>query len=196
MRQSFEKTDFVQHHWYTLWLFPRQKIIHTVGVAFRAEWVDQGGHPYTGLFDGGSDAATTGIVRLSLGLENDPFKVETDGFFGTYVPGAAFKFLRGGIHSANIHAVDGITPYTETNFFMKAFNTHMKEVTDLKLLTAKFAEASKYILQVGLKDVASYKTNGGKVSKPKYPFRLSFVPADGLSTPSHEPSLFSPVPNF
>lgn len=72
----------------------------------------------------------------------------------------------------------------------------MKEVTDLKLLTAKFAEASKYILQVGLKDVASYKTNGGKVSKPKYPFRLSFVPADGLSTPSHEPSLFSPVPNF
>lgn len=42
--QFDDATDFVQHSWTSLWMFPRIKQIHTRGVVQRIEWVDVGGH--------------------------------------------------------------------------------------------------------------------------------------------------------
>ena len=39
---------------------------------------------------------------------------------------------------------------------------------------SKFAQASKYILQVGLKNHASYDQGGQKVNIEKFPFRIVF----------------------
>ena len=46
----------------------RQKYIHSVGTVGKVEWVDMGGHPYTGIFQG----ASQGIARLSLAQEPSP----------------------------------------------------------------------------------------------------------------------------
>ena len=37
----FERTDFVQYSWWSLWLFPRWKSLHTVGTVQRVEWVPE-----------------------------------------------------------------------------------------------------------------------------------------------------------
>ena len=42
----------------------RPKINHSQGTVAKVSWEDLGGHPYTGLYDGGSDL---GLMRLSEG---------------------------------------------------------------------------------------------------------------------------------
>merc|ERR1719341_2956875 len=46
----------------------RYKYIHTVGAVGQVQWVDRGGHSYSGLFSG----ATNGVVRFSLAKEPSP----------------------------------------------------------------------------------------------------------------------------
>jgi hypothetical protein len=57
-------------------------------------------------------------------------------------------------------------------------------------LGLKFAQASRFVLQVGLKNFASYGTDGVEVANPAYPFRLVFVPK--VSTPAEIPGFFDP----
>lgn len=82
--------------------------------------------------------------------------------------------------SANIHAMDGLDGYENANFFKRSFSTHMKESQSnfAKFVGSKFAKASRggYILQVGLRNFATYDVNGDKSESPKYPFRLVFQP--------------------
>lgn len=49
---SFERTDFLQKTWWSLWLLPRWRSIHTVGVVQQVRWVPEAGQPYTGIFAG------------------------------------------------------------------------------------------------------------------------------------------------
>jgi len=49
---TFERTDFMQYTWSSLWLFPRWKSIHTVGTVQKIRWVPEEGQPYTGIFEG------------------------------------------------------------------------------------------------------------------------------------------------
>ena len=77
----------------------RGKYIHTVGVVGQVEWVNKGGHSYTGIFQG----ADKGFVRASLALKPDPKVKDT-------TPGIGLKFVRDGIDSANLvamYSVDG-----------------------------------------------------------------------------------------
>merc|ERR1712088_1082702 len=57
----------------------RQKYIHTVGTVGKVEWVDMGGHPYTGIFQG----ASQGIARLSVGQESWNF---FENIFTAHIP--------------------------------------------------------------------------------------------------------------
>ena len=72
----------------------RGKYIHTVGVVGQVEWVNLGGHPYTGIFQG----ATTGFVRASLAVKPSKKVKET-------APGMGLKFVRDGVDSANLVAM-------------------------------------------------------------------------------------------
>merc|ERR1712130_1091692 len=77
----------------------RQKYIHTVGTVGKVEWVDLGGHPYTGIFQG----ASHGIARLSL-------------------------FLRDGVDSANLVAMFDVAGQESWNLFENIFTTHIPQV--------------------------------------------------------------------
>lgn len=92
---TFERTDFMQYTWWSLWLFPRWKAIHTVGAVQQIRWVPESGQPYTGIFKG----ASHGLVRYSTGSEPNLWDK------GSLLPGMALKFFRSGVHSASMHAI-------------------------------------------------------------------------------------------
>lgn len=134
----------------SVWPFStRTKYIHSVGVHGKVKFVSTGDHPYTGVFEG----ADYGIVRLSSAA-----KPTTDGS-QPLAPGMGLKFLRDGVSSANLvamYSVEG-TP-NDWNFFSKDFFNHITAAKSaaLKVLSAKFATATKYITEVGLSDMAGH----------------------------------------
>jgi len=81
------------------WTGCRNKTIHSVGNVAKIEWVNYGGHNYTGIFRG----ADTGYVRMSSAA---PVDTKTPNM----KPGMGVKFLRDGADSANfvaMYSVDG-----------------------------------------------------------------------------------------
>merc|ERR1719219_1598719 len=84
----------------------RYKYIHTVGAVGQVQWVDRGGHSYSGLFSG----ATKGVVRFSLAKEPSPPSLNT-------APGMGLKFLRDGVDSANLVAMYSVNGQDSWNFF-------------------------------------------------------------------------------
>ena len=119
----------------------RQKYIHTVGAVGKVEWVDMGGHPYTGIFQG----ASQGIARLSLAQEPSPDALNT-------APGMGLKFLRDGVDSANLVAMFDVAGQESWNFFENIFTAHIPEVSGpLVFLGAKFYTATNNIRQVRLR---------------------------------------------
>ena len=147
----------------------RQKYIHTVGTVGKVEWVDLGGHPYTGIFQG----ASHGIARLSLAQEPSPPAPGT-------APGMGLKFLRDGVDSANLVAMFDVAGQESWNFFENIFTTHIPEVSGpLVFLGAKFYTATNNIRQVRLRrqqliaggceqlgDVRRGRGRGGEPSLP------------------------------
>ena len=75
----------------------RNKTIHSKGNVGKVQWVDVGGHPYTGIFKGGD----TGYVRMSSAA---PVDTKTPNL----KPGMGVKFLRDGADSANFVAMFGV----------------------------------------------------------------------------------------
>ena len=70
----------------------RPKPFHSVGSVSKIKWIDQGGHPYTGLFKGGD----AGLARFSTGGPTWETGMK---------PGFAVKLLRDGIDSGNFVAM-------------------------------------------------------------------------------------------
>ena len=75
----------------------RRKGVHSQGNVGKAEWIDLGGHPYTGMFKG----ADTGFVRLS---PVTPVNEDVTSPAPKMNPSIAVKFLRDGIDSGNVSA--------------------------------------------------------------------------------------------
>jgi len=149
----------------------RQKYIHTVGAVGRVEWVDLGGHPFTGIFQG----ASQGITRLSLAQEPSPPALNT-------APGMGLKFVRDGMDSANMVAMYDVAGQESWNFFKNVFTAHIPEVTGpLVFLGAKFYTATNNIRQVGVSNWATYGEDGLQVAAPVFPYRLRFQPTGELS---------------
>lgn len=79
-------------------LLTRNKYIHSVGNVAKVSFVptsnDEG---YTGIFEG----AEHGYIRMSCAAEPNTDKPAS----GNFIPGMGLKFLRDGIHSANLVAM-------------------------------------------------------------------------------------------
>jgi len=143
-------------------VFPvkRTKYIHTVGVTGGIRFDSTGDHPYSGLFKG----AEHGVIRLSSA--KDPS--------AGVAPGMGIKFFRDGRPSANfvaMYSLDG-QPCSDKNFFEHDWNNHISNTDNfgLKLIAAKFWQASYCPLMVGLSDLAS----GADGSEGTFPFKLNF----------------------
>jgi len=143
----------------------RTKFIHRVGSVGQVEWRNRGGHPYTGIFQG----STRGIVRLSLALKPEETKT---------VPGMGLKFLRDGIDSANLVAMQTVVGQNSWNFFKHDFTTIIPRVKSLKIFPVmlKFSTASQYIWSVSVSDFGRYGESGFQIIDPRFPFMLRFQP--------------------
>lgn len=150
-------------------LFPikEKKTIHGVGVIGGIKFESAGGHPYEGLFKG----AEHGMVRFSSAK-----KPGSDGV----TPGMGLKFLRDGRRSANfvsMYSLDG-QPCSDTDFFQHDWSNHipMTDNFGLKIIAAKFWQASYCPLMVGLSDMAS-DADGVAPQPGTFPFELKFKPS-------------------
>ena len=93
----------------------RPKINHSQGVVCKVEWVDQGGHNYTGLYNGGS---STALMRMS---ESNFIFPEAGGL----APSLAIKFLIDGDRSRNLLANVGFESTSSWNFFSANFRARV-----------------------------------------------------------------------
>ena len=127
----------------------RTKFIHSVGVVSKCKFVSTGDHPFTGIFEG----ADYGFCRLSCAT--DPV---TD---KKLAPGLSLKFLRKGVPSSDLVAVnyDSIyLPDGDWNFFSKDISNHIAspDGTARKLVADKFAIFTDYTNEVGLSGYSDY----------------------------------------
>jgi hypothetical protein len=144
----------------------RTKYIHSVGVVGGVRFVSSGNHPYKGLFEG----AEHGLVRFSSAKEPG-----SEGF----TAGMGIKFLRDGRPSANfvaMYTLDG-QPCEEANFFQHEWSNHipMTDNFGLKIIAAKFWQASYCPLKVGISDLASPAYQQA-AQAGTFPFQLIFAP--------------------
>jgi hypothetical protein len=167
--QSFDAGSDVFPHDRTKW-------IHSVGVVGGIRFVSSGNHPYKGLFEG----AEHGLVRFSSAKEPGD---------GGFTPGMGIKFLRDGRPSANfvaMYTLDGQT-CDENNFFQHEWSNHIP-LTDnfgLKIIAAKFWQASYCPLMVGISDLASadYKQ---PAPAGTFPWQLIFAPKASSGCDCHD----------
>lgn len=152
---------------------PRKKYIHSIGVVAPISFKSVGEHKYTGLFKG----AEYGFMRFS--------SAKCPSASGGITPGAGIKLLRDGKPSANfvaMYSLDGQPCENGTsNFFAHTWKNHISHTDNfgLKLIAAKFWQASNCPLMVGLSDVAA--TSDG--SQAVFPFELALKPAMSLAFP-------------
>jgi len=149
----------------------RRKYIHSVGSVGKVEFVSNGEHPYTGIFQG----ASHGIIRISLAKEPSASSLNT-------APGMGLKFLRDGLESASMVAMYSVDGQESWNVFANDWTNHIAPATGaLVALGAKFATATPYIQQVGLSDFARAGEDGAAVEAVNYPYKLVFRPTGELS---------------
>lgn len=74
----------------------RDKYIHSVGVVSKCKFVSNGDHQYTGMYEG----ADFGFCRLSSAVKPTASL--------PIAPGISVKFMRSGVPSANVVALNSI----------------------------------------------------------------------------------------
>lgn len=154
----------------------RPKINHAVGVVAQVSWEDVGGHPYTGIYNGGS---TYGIIRMS---EGNFLLDEAPGL----TPSLAIKIFRDGMESVNQLANVSFEPTDSFNFFANNFHSHVELFTDqcaVDTIQRKFLEVNSKIQVTGLAEFARFKASGLPVGDEQmvYPFRLHYEPNPELA---------------
>ena len=159
----------------------RKKLIHTVGVIAQGELVVDPSNAYSGVFEGVGNV----LIRLSVAKNPDFTKTTAAEAQDNFTPGMSLKFLRDGLPSANLLAMFGVNGFPSWNFFFKDFSNHIPgaEGLALKALACKFAQATKYVQTIGLKDLASWNEKGeDRRGSMNFPFRLIFRPTDQVKT--------------
>jgi len=171
---DFEGDDFPKQG--PLSLLTRKKLIHSVGVIVRIEYVALSNN-YTGVFQGCKNA----FLRFSSATE-----VETSGTPETAMaPGIGLKFLRDGVPSANTFAMYSLVGQPSYNFFAHDFTSHVPELpkdgpTPIQLLRQKFLTASEFAPFAGLWKLAQYDEKGRAANKIAFPYRLHLHPTADL----------------
>jgi len=160
-----------------LGLEERPKVIHTVGVIAKAQWISTGNHTYTGIFKG-SNAC---FLRASHAKKPIPSPANT-------VPGISMKFLRDNVPSANLFAMYSLEGQTSFNFFEHDLTNHVPDLNEdaidfaLKQLKKAFMKASKWPTMLGLNQMATFDEDGNAENSPNFPFRLVFHPTKEAHT--------------
>jgi hypothetical protein len=151
----------------------RTKYIHSVGTVGKIKYVSEDNDDdYTGIFKG----AEHGLIRLSSAAQPSASQ--------PLAPGFGLKFLRDGVDSANLVAMYSVEGQPNNwNFFGNDFTNHVSDATStkLKLLSAKFASATNYVTEVGLRDWANFEQSGQQAQQRKYPFQLKFTPHEQVN---------------
>jgi len=145
----------------------RRKFSHAVGSVGKVKFIARPNN-YTGIFQG----AKYGIIRISLTNEPAP------GYFGPSF-GFGLKFLRDGVDSASVVVRYNNVTQKSWNLFSENLSNHYIGQGELTVSLAKFnAQASPYIAQVGLSDMARYGENGKYIpdNRVNYPYKLVFKP--------------------
>jgi len=161
---DFEGDDFPKQN---LQLTYRKKLIHSVGVIVRVEYVPLD-FSYSGVFQGCRNA----FLRFSSATA-----VETSGGESAMAPGIGLKFLRDGVPSANTFAMYSLVGQPSYNFFAHDLSNHVPELIKdapmpVQLLRQRFLTASEYAVYAGLWKLAQYDERGRPASEIKFPFRL------------------------
>jgi len=146
-------------------IFGRSKVIHSVGGVAKFTYIPLK-NKYTGVFKG----CTTGLMRLSTPTAYDSTPL-------SMVASAAFKFLRDGIPSGNVFAINSLEGRDTFNFFKHdIYSNPIFPSVNIsyggQLIISKFLEASDWLM-VGVSDLATYDQQG-KREKPIFPFNLVF----------------------
>jgi len=155
-------------------VFPRKKLIHSVGCVGMAQLVTSENFSYTGLFSGADNV----LMRFSTARAYDQT-------IQSFTPGISFKFLRSGVASANFMTMYSLEGQPSFNFFKHDLTNHVPDLSlngseALKILKYKFLTESDWPSMLGLSDFASFDQNGNEVSTPSFPFRLVFQPLSDL----------------
>mmetsp|Transcript_30912 Transcript_30912/g.46932 ORF Transcript_30912/g.46932 Transcript_30912/m.46932 type:complete len:351 (-) Transcript_30912:98-1150(-) len=141
------------------------KPFHSVGAVATVKFdTSDNNSTFTGIFAEGSHH---GVIRLSLALGIANSK---------YVPGLALKFLRNGMYSANVMAMESIDGQESGNFFERDFSNHITEAKlfTRKILERKFARTYAPPGMVGLSDIASFTEQGSPVCQDEEPCDIVF----------------------
>lgn len=158
----------------------RKKLIHSSGSVIRIAWKATNTHPYTGLFESGTDNA---LLRVSLAKPAEEKNI---------VPGIAIKLFADGQESVNIFAMNSLDGQESQNVFEKPFTNALRAPQSSfmnNLLQHSFSQALKNIgsqgspLVLTTEHIAAITANGTVIDKMKVkaPLQLIFVPSDELS---------------
>ena len=152
----------------------RKKALHPNGTVAKASWVDLGGHPYTGVFKG----ADSVIVRSSLGIP--PGRKETS----AGAVGFAAKFLRDGVESGNILAIElnDTLDYFEKGFSSQTYTPELDAFG--RYIYRRFENVNAFANSLGLSNMATYDQDGNLEEEVVMPFQVRFEAADGVTFPA------------
>jgi hypothetical protein len=160
----------------------RVKAIHSQGVICQFKFEVSAASTYTGL--------------LGPGVQHGFMRMGSAKVFGTSpkdtpTAGMGFKFSRTGVHSGDFVAMYGTSAGLSFNFFQRNISNHIPVSPELplKLVAKKFEQASQCPTQVGLSDLAKYSQDGTKHERPKFPFKLFFVPSQEAQQPAGSMSM-------
>jgi hypothetical protein len=164
----------------------RLKVIHTVGIIAKAEFVPISGHPYTGMLKSGN---TNVLLRLSTAKAYDTSDTTPQGAFENFVPGLSLKFLVDGKPSTNQVAMYSTSGQPSWNFFKNdltpQFDIQYANMTFAEnLVAAKFSSKTNYISTLGMKELCGIMANGTVIDDDKIniPFKLIFRPSDEVKS--------------
>ena len=146
-----------------------QKVMHAQGVVGLVRWEDLGGHPYTGMFDGGVDSA---LIRLS---ESNFAMSEASGL----TPSLAMKFQRDGIESVNLFGAVSFEASDSWNFFENDFSNRIgvfENLINKESIEKKFGERTKFIGSTGLGEFSRMQQCATEIEDYVTPYSLRYVP--------------------
>eukprot|EP01059_Diplonema_ambulator_P033268 TRINITY_DN6886_c3_g1_i1.p1 TRINITY_DN6886_c3_g1~~TRINITY_DN6886_c3_g1_i1.p1 ORF type:complete len:358 (+),score=58.03 TRINITY_DN6886_c3_g1_i1:47-1075(+) len=151
----------------------QRKSIHPVGCVASGVFESFNNHPYSGVF---TSEANPIIIRLSHAGQPKG---------NISIPGMAVKFLRDGLPSVNVFALNSFEGIEGGNFFSVDLSNHLphpKAVAN-KIASLKFGAFSPHSTMVGISEFAEATQDGTPVEgEPNFPFQLRFVPNPNLAT--------------
>ncbi|HQV79615.1 MAG TPA: peroxidase family protein [Agitococcus sp.] len=146
------------------------KPIHPYGAMAKVKFVPVANNGYTGLFQG-SDA---GLLRLSV-TEN-PAE-------GAFQPGLAWKALVDGKPSENVSALYTLAGQgANHNFFANELSSYVSTDINSAASTILFSLVTAKPTMLMMNDIAEVTQAGVRVSSPKSPTQIYFVPRAEVKT--------------